>query len=289
MVYDKLKKVSPPFFILLILTCVILLIGVCNYSEINIGQAIDNTPIFFKTYGSINYLPNEDNTFTLALITKKNSNIDSGIYSIGFEKSYIKALDITLVKSMSYSDYKLWYLTFVIDLTEDALVEEMPIVINNISFNGSDYDIGSLALNIINDPNDLFSKLKLRSCAGASVGTDLANYHASFENITKEEISISSVEIPFFDFAKPLLNVGDNYFDFTGNENIIIEPSEIIDLDIDLSFCKKSGVNVYYVAPIVHYTIGAYNYIAALNYYTSGLNISYDELKTIGDSLFIKR
>lgn len=272
---SKIKKLLLLCFIvigIIIILCVIKNKTTTNFSKMQ----------FLKVYGSINYFPEKDNSIMLEFITKGNTNVKENEFDFAFDSEDIQADRVTLTKSLAYKGYQLWCLKFhiLIDTEKEKKTEDL--LIQKVSFNQTLYDIGSIALNIVDANMNNTEILQLNSCAGASLGKSLADYYAVLENTEKENITITDVSVPFFEEAVSQITIDDETIVTAGKA--IIEPKSLAEVNIDFSKCEKADTQAYYISPVIHYEIAGKKYQMFLDYYSSGFNLSKKELYELGQN-----
>ena len=274
-----MKKIYKFIYILLIL--IVFIVTYCCFKRANKNTVLDNDIHFLKTYGSTNYIDGQKNSLTLGFIAPSSLKFKKEVLTLTLGNSNITSSNLIIKKSFSYQKYTLWYLQF--DITIDTAKCSLPdLVLEHISLNTfQNKPLGKLVIHIAGNSNNLFSSLKLQSCAGASMGLGLSDYHAEFKNTGKDSLVIDSIAIPEFNQAMPILYVNDiAYQDYT---KVKINPNESVKLTIFLSECVNDFTDVYYVSPIVNYhnTVTKQNTQISLDYYTSGLNITKEQLAYI--------
>lgn len=244
-------------------------------------QSNVNDLCFLKTYGSINYVDNQSNSIDIAFVSSSSINFAKEVITLSFDNPNVSCDDIVIKKSFSYGQYTLWYLQFDI-IIDTSKLETNNIELHKLSLNNyTNKDLGNLAIRIIKGDNNLFSNLKLQSCTGASMGTKLSDYHAELKNICTNSLFIDSVEIPMYNNATFSFTVDNvNYTDLNKLE---IKPKQDIQFSVSLSDCFVDSVNVYYVSPLLTYhdNVSNQDTCIAFNYYTSGLNITKEQLASI--------
>lgn len=276
-----MKKKNILICLFLLVLPSILFIGFLVNQKSKQKESTVNDLFFLKTYGSINYVDNQSNSINIAFVSSSSINFAKEVITLGFDNPNVSCDNIIIKKSFSYGQYTLWYLQF--DIIIDTLkLETNNIVLHKLSLNNyTNKDLGNLAIRIIKGDNNLFSNLKLQSCTGASMGTKLSDYHAELKNICKNSIFIDSVEIPMYNNATFYLTANDiNYTDLNKLE---IKPAQDIQFSVSLSDCLVDSVNVYYVSPLLTYHDNVSNQktCIAFNYYTSGLNVTKEQLASI--------
>lgn len=286
------------------ITCIYFLViigsvSACTLSSNNNG---DISPIhFLRVHGSINYFcnnPEQSNKCAIFFITKGNPDLKEGAVSLSFDSKYISVQDAEASIVLSQKKYTLWKLSFITKISSDE-IEEDSITVTSANLNGTSYnDLGALKFQIIKGENSFVSPLELRSHAATAIGLGLKDYFASFRNSNPNPLTIIGVNIPGYEAAElqcmvyddPGVNQSDVEPTLVGKydlnkEKTKLTSGQIAELNVNLSNCSKTGIDVYYVSPIVKYETNGKDYQIALLPYISGVQITEKELFQIGESI----
>ena len=187
----------------------------------------------------------EDDILTISNIRCTNAmEMNGGIYWI---------IDATLTSNISY--------------TKDF------VEITRICYNGEEYEIGHLKI-LLNQAYETDSvAFSLKSNAAASVGRRLRPYHATFLNTGDSPIDS-------YDIVYPMYENAENQYEIDGALGASsVFPNSSLYVESDFSACDLEESDFYYVTPILTYKYKGENYSACLTPYTSGFQLSKEDVQ----------
>lgn len=237
---------------------------------------------FLQVYGGVNYESESPINLTVACISNNETTIEENDVRVAFKEDSIDVNNIKFEQAAKTLRYSLWYLTFDLNISSDI----DSIVVTDIIFNEKTYPIGQLSFNKVDDVNLWKNEqLDLKSHAVASLGRTFANYRVVFENVSDYEICINDLYVEEYPQARPFYSINEEKTKGGELPSDTISPNDEIVLGLDFSNYVNMDVDVYYVSPILIYTIGDNQQKRVLPYYVSGYNLANDEINFIGDKL----
>ena len=234
---------------------------------------------FLKTYGSLNYVPENKNILQLAFVTNGAVNL-SNSPTVSFDSDAISIKEIDLIESISIRDYTLWLLNMTIEIPVDQLTEDQ-VTVNSITLDGETHDeFGSLMVQMIRTENNYSYPLSLESHAAGSYGIGLKDYHATFINKSMDPILITKVEFPAYNPVDSYITIEETP-SLLGQDEIFIDTEQTIMLNSILSKISAGKADIYYASPIVYYRCNEVEHKLALFFFVSGLQLTEDDLYQI--------
>lgn len=238
-------------------------------------SAHGDSVVFLDTYGSIPCFADTENTVSLAMLAPDDFDDSYEAISVYFPSECVTVTSASLVKSIKYKNYALFYLN--VEYRANAADNE--ITERYIVLNGTTYNLGSLTFCSYSAKHTP-EYLAINSCAAVYAGVGLAPYHMEVENIKPEDILITDFSATCYDKAESHYVYNDGEERFRGLPEKL-SPGKAVTLYMDFEDCSPPGADVYYVAPVLEYTYLGASYHIRLECYVSGLNISKDELSQL--------
>lgn len=255
--------------------------------------------IALPIYGVINCFPTGDNTVDLCLITN-DPDFPDEIYAASFDSDQVTPNDVQVTPALTSGAYTLWKVQCSLDVAEE------PASINQLVLVGSSHNeecsnFGTLDLTLMEKSiYDIPEFLSVRSITPSSVGANEGNYPETFllQVNTTAPVQLNQVTVPGYEGAtvyvsqQPASDSDNEPPSFSFGEDSIFEGPVALEADtelsiyVDFSTCDCPEALVYYASPVLELESNGETFSVGTYCYSSGLNLTEKELKTIAKQLY---
>lgn len=237
--------------------------------------------VFLPAYGTVQYNEDGDKTLSVAFLSGRDFRDTEGStpISVTFPDHSIFAKNVELVRSLECNGYALWYLN--LDLEIDSTAGNAKTQVCELNMDGNTYPVGLLNIHTVNNDEKEAGHLTVNSCVAASLGLGAAPYHVELENTGTKTVEISGFSDDAYKGAKVTVQKNDDEIPVT--LPVSLDAGDTVQIDMDFSGCNSEETVVYYVSPMVTYTCDGQTYHLGLDYYTSGMDLSKQEVKSLCD------